>query len=65
MHLSSIYLFYIAINLCRHLSVSLELVVKLVRTFGPVIHSTVSASPSSVGVDLQAEQRYYVTQLFS
>ncbi|KAM0889678.1 hypothetical protein ACQ4PT_027604 [Festuca glaucescens] len=41
----------------RHIAVSLELVVKLVRTFGPVIHSTVSASPSSVGVDLQMEQR--------
>ncbi|XP_062227138.1 katanin p80 WD40 repeat-containing subunit B1 homolog KTN80.4-like isoform X2 [Phragmites australis] len=40
----------------RHLGVSLELLVKLVRTFGPVIHSTVSAGPS-VGVDLQAEQR--------
>jgi katanin p80 WD40 repeat-containing subunit B1 len=32
--------------------------VKLIRTFGPVIHSTVSAGLSSVGVDLQAEQRY-------
>ncbi|KAL5214430.1 hypothetical protein ABZP36_003582 [Zizania latifolia] len=41
----------------RHLGVSLELLVKLVRTFGQVIHSTVSAGPSSVGVDLQAEQR--------
>ncbi|XP_047069575.1 katanin p80 WD40 repeat-containing subunit B1 homolog KTN80.4-like [Lolium rigidum] len=41
----------------RHVAVSLELVVKLVRTFGAVIHSTVSASPSCVGVDLQMEQR--------
>ncbi|KAL6844355.1 hypothetical protein ACP4OV_026028 [Aristida adscensionis] len=41
----------------RHLGVSVELLVKLVRTFGPVIHATVSAGPSSVGVDLQAEQR--------
>ncbi|KAL5215447.1 hypothetical protein ABZP36_006848 [Zizania latifolia] len=41
----------------RHLGVSLELLVKLIRTFGEVIHSTVSAGPSSVGVDLQAEQR--------
>nr|CAB3486175.1 unnamed protein product [Digitaria exilis] len=41
----------------RHLGVSLELLVKLVRTFGPMIHSTVSAGPSSVGVDLEAEQR--------
>ncbi|TVU16601.1 hypothetical protein EJB05_40174 [Eragrostis curvula] len=40
----------------RHLAVSLEFLVKLIRTFGPVIHSTVSAGPS-VGVDLQAEQR--------
>lgn len=35
---------------------------KLVRTFGSIIHSTVSAGPSSVGVDLQAEQRYYFSQ---
>nr|CAB3488684.1 unnamed protein product [Digitaria exilis] len=41
----------------RHLGVSVELLVKLVRTFGPMIHSTVSAGPSSVGVDLEAEQR--------
>ncbi|XP_020115278.1 katanin p80 WD40 repeat-containing subunit B1 homolog isoform X2 [Ananas comosus] len=40
----------------RHLGVSLEMLHKLVRTFGPVIHSTLSAGPS-VGVDLQAEQR--------
>lgn len=41
----------------RHLGVSLEMLHKLVRTFGPVIHSTLSAGPS-VGVDLQAEQRF-------
>ncbi|XP_074581358.1 katanin p80 WD40 repeat-containing subunit B1 homolog KTN80.3-like [Curcuma longa] len=41
----------------RHLSVSLEMLLKLVRIFGPVICSTLSAAPSSVGVDLQAEQR--------
>lgn len=67
-HRSSICLFiyfYIAINLCRHVAVSLELVVKLVRTFGPVIHSTVSVGPSSVGVDLEAEQRYCFSQMFS
>ncbi|XXG60478.1 hypothetical protein AAC387_Pa04g2379 [Persea americana] len=40
----------------RHLGISLEMLLKLVRIFGPVIHSTISAS-SSVGVDLQAEQR--------
>jgi katanin p80 WD40 repeat-containing subunit B1 len=46
------------LNICRHLGVSLELLVKLVRTLGPMIHMTVSAGPSSVGVDLEAEQRY-------
>ncbi|XP_073012627.1 katanin p80 WD40 repeat-containing subunit B1 homolog KTN80.4-like isoform X2 [Typha latifolia] len=40
----------------RHLDISLEMLLKLVRTFGPVIHSTLSAGPS-VGVDLQGEQR--------
>lgn len=40
----------------RHLCVSLEMLLKLVKIFGPVIHSTLSAG-SSVGVDLQAEQR--------
>ncbi|URE30332.1 katanin p80 WD40 repeat-containing subunit B1 [Musa troglodytarum] len=41
---------------CRHLGISLEMLLKLVRIFGPVISSTLSAGPS-VGVDLQAEQR--------
>ncbi|KAJ0963968.1 hypothetical protein J5N97_029090 [Dioscorea zingiberensis] len=40
----------------RHLGVSLDMLLKLVKIFGPVIHSTLSAGPS-VGVDLQAEQR--------
>ncbi|KAK1305446.1 hypothetical protein QJS10_CPB11g02391 [Acorus calamus] len=40
----------------RHISISLEMLLKLVRTFGPVIYPTLKAS-SSVGVDLQAEQR--------
>ncbi|URE30335.1 katanin p80 WD40 repeat-containing subunit B1 [Musa troglodytarum] len=40
----------------RHLGISLEMLLKLVRIFGPVISSTLSAGPS-VGVDLQAEQR--------
>ncbi|XXG86877.1 hypothetical protein AAC387_Pa11g1701 [Persea americana] len=40
----------------RHVGISLDMLLKLVRIFGPVIHSTVSASPS-VGVDLQGEQR--------
>ncbi|KAF8409333.1 hypothetical protein HHK36_005408 [Tetracentron sinense] len=40
----------------RNTSVSLEMLLKLVTVFGPVIHSTISASPA-IGVDLQAEQR--------
>ncbi|XP_021736220.1 katanin p80 WD40 repeat-containing subunit B1 homolog [Chenopodium quinoa] len=40
----------------RHLGVSLDMLVKLVRVFGSVIYSAVSAS-SSVGVDIEAEQR--------
>ncbi|XP_020576363.1 katanin p80 WD40 repeat-containing subunit B1 homolog [Phalaenopsis equestris] len=40
----------------RHLDISLEMLLKLVKTFGSVINSTLSAC-SSVGVDLQAEQR--------
>lgn len=41
----------------RHLGISLEMLLKLVRVFGSVIYSTLSAS-SSVGVDIEAEQRY-------
>ncbi|ONI10302.1 hypothetical protein PRUPE_4G039800 [Prunus persica] len=40
----------------RHAIVSLEMLLKLVAVFGPVIHSTISAPPA-VGVNLQAEQR--------
>ncbi|XP_050204159.1 katanin p80 WD40 repeat-containing subunit B1 homolog KTN80.3-like [Mercurialis annua] len=40
----------------RHISVSLEMLLKLVAVFGPVIRSTVSGPPG-VGVNLQAEQR--------
>ncbi|XP_050375143.1 katanin p80 WD40 repeat-containing subunit B1 homolog KTN80.4 isoform X2 [Argentina anserina] len=40
----------------RHLGISLEMLLKLVRIFGSVIYSTLSAS-SSVGVDIEAEQR--------
>ncbi|KAD3069298.1 hypothetical protein E3N88_37178 [Mikania micrantha] len=40
----------------RHISVSLELLLKLVAIFGPVISSTISAPPT-VGVDLHAEKR--------
>ncbi|KAH7568971.1 hypothetical protein JRO89_XS06G0082600 [Xanthoceras sorbifolium] len=40
----------------RHVSISLEMLLKLVAVFGSVIRSTVSAPPA-VGVDLHAEQR--------
>ncbi|XP_010547296.1 PREDICTED: katanin p80 WD40 repeat-containing subunit B1 homolog isoform X2 [Tarenaya hassleriana] len=40
----------------RSVNVSLEMLLKLVAVFGPVIRSTVSA-PRIVGVDLHAEQR--------
>ncbi|KAF6153436.1 hypothetical protein GIB67_003626 [Kingdonia uniflora] len=39
-----------------HLGISLEMLLKLVKTFGSVIHSSLSAS-TFVGVDIQAEQR--------
>ncbi|KAE8724239.1 Transducin/WD40 repeat-like superfamily protein isoform 5 [Hibiscus syriacus] len=41
----------------RHVNVSLEMLLKLVAVFGPMIRSTVSA-PRGVGVDLHAEQRF-------
>ncbi|PSS10272.1 Katanin p80 WD40 repeat-containing subunit like [Actinidia chinensis var. chinensis] len=40
----------------RHANISLEMLLKLVAVFGPVVRSTISA-PKSVGVDLHAEQR--------
>ncbi|KAL9258137.1 Katanin p80 WD40 repeat-containing subunit B1 homolog KTN80.3-like protein [Drosera capensis] len=40
----------------RHLAVSLDMLVKLVRVFGSVIYSALSA-PSLVGVDIEAETR--------
>ncbi|KAF3621841.1 Katanin p80 WD40 repeat-containing subunit B1 -like protein [Capsicum annuum] len=40
----------------RHANVSLDLLLKLIAVFGPVIRSAVSARPS-VGVDLHAEER--------
>ncbi|XP_010933310.2 katanin p80 WD40 repeat-containing subunit B1 homolog KTN80.3 isoform X4 [Elaeis guineensis] len=40
----------------RHTSISLEMLLKLIKIFGPVIHSALSAVPS-VGVDLQVEER--------
>ncbi|XP_050118959.1 katanin p80 WD40 repeat-containing subunit B1 homolog KTN80.3 isoform X3 [Malus sylvestris] len=43
-------------NMDRHLGISLEMLLKLVRVFGSVIYSAISAS-SSVGVDIEAEKR--------
>ncbi|KAL9324642.1 hypothetical protein ACSQ67_009499 [Phaseolus vulgaris] len=40
----------------RHQGISLEMLLKLVRIFGSVIYSTVSA-PQPVGVDIEAEKR--------
>lgn len=40
----------------RHIIVTLSLLLELVKTFKPVITSTTTAS-STVGVDIQAEQR--------
>ncbi|KAL9244217.1 hypothetical protein vseg_018019 [Gypsophila vaccaria] len=40
----------------RYLGISLELLIKLVRVFGSVVYTAISAS-SSVGVDIEAEQR--------
>ncbi|KAK4423320.1 Katanin p80 WD40 repeat-containing subunit B1 [Sesamum alatum] len=40
----------------RHQDIALEVLLKLVRLFGSVIYSSLSA-PSSVGVDVEAEQR--------
>ncbi|KAK4360274.1 hypothetical protein RND71_019226 [Anisodus tanguticus] len=43
-------------NLDRHQDVSLNMLLKLVKVFGSVIYSSMSA-PASVGVDIEAEQR--------
>lgn len=42
----------------RHISLSLEMLLKLVAVFGPLVRSTVSAPPV-VGVDLHGEERCY------
>ncbi|XXG44506.1 hypothetical protein AAC387_Pa01g4293 [Persea americana] len=48
----------------RHIIISLEFLLKLLKIFGPVINSTVSSS-SPIGVDLQAEERRnHCTQCF-
>ncbi|RVW46324.1 Katanin p80 WD40 repeat-containing subunit B1-like [Vitis vinifera] len=43
-------------NLERHANLSLDMLLKLVAVFGPVIHSAISAPPA-IGVNLQAEHR--------
>ncbi|GMG98946.1 hypothetical protein Nepgr_000786 [Nepenthes gracilis] len=48
--------FLLESDMDRHLDISLDLLIKLVRVFGSVIYSALSA-PSSVGVDIEAEQR--------
>ncbi|KAJ4744963.1 hypothetical protein LUZ62_012384 [Rhynchospora pubera] len=40
----------------RHINIALEILLKLLKTFGTMIYSTVTAS-TSVGVDLHAEER--------
>jgi katanin p80 WD40 repeat-containing subunit B1 len=40
----------------RHISLALEMLFKLLKAFGDMIYSTVTAS-TSVGVDLHAEGR--------
>ncbi|KAM7274571.1 hypothetical protein ACFE04_016437 [Oxalis oulophora] len=40
----------------RHLSIGLDILLKLVRTFGSMVYSALSAS-TPVGVDIEAEQR--------
>lgn len=47
----------------RHANLSLDMLLKLVAVFGPVIHSTISARPA-IGVNLQAEQRYRMCHLY-
>lgn len=51
-------------SLCRHLSISLDILLKLVRVFGSMVYSAVLAS-TPVGVDIEAEQRcvqYHLVQ---
>ena len=40
----------------RHIGISLDMLLKLVRIFGSMIYSAISAS-SPVGIDIEAEQR--------
>lgn len=47
----------------RHANLSLDMLLKLVAVFGPVIHSAISAPPA-IGVNLQAEHRYQMLPLY-
>ncbi|RID43776.1 hypothetical protein BRARA_I00615 [Brassica rapa] len=53
----------IEIDMDQHLSVSLDLLLKLVRMYGSPIYSTLSA-PASVGVDIQAKQMLRYSRCF-
>lgn len=43
---------------CRHLTIALGMILSLVKSFGAAISSALLAMPP-VGVDLEAEQRYF------
>nr|XP_016514074.1 PREDICTED: katanin p80 WD40 repeat-containing subunit B1 homolog isoform X2 [Nicotiana tabacum] len=43
-------------KLDRHQDISLNMLLKLVRVFGPLIYTSLS-TPTSVGVDIEAEKR--------
>ncbi|KAF5944461.1 hypothetical protein HYC85_018538 [Camellia sinensis] len=47
----------------RHANISLEMLLKLVAVFGPVVRSTISAPPV-IGPDLHAEKRLECNQCF-
>ncbi|XP_044415291.1 uncharacterized protein [Triticum aestivum] len=49
-------------QICRNATVAFEMLLDLIKIFGPVIHSTLSAS-SLFGVELQAEQRSKIISL--
>ncbi|EFJ23110.1 hypothetical protein SELMODRAFT_442850 [Selaginella moellendorffii] len=44
-------------NYDRHITTSLSMLSLLVKSFGPLIHNTLTASPS-IGVDVQLEERH-------
>lgn len=42
----------------RHQDISLTMLLKLAKVFGSLIYTSLS-TPTSVGVDIEAEKRYY------